>query len=48
MNNIDGDNITLIESETNIFKKNIDILKSWRETLGIQFLKELLHSWYQI
>lgn len=33
MNNIDGDNSTLIESETNILKKNIDILKSWRETL---------------
>lgn len=32
-NNVDGDYSTLIEFETNIFRQNIDILKSWRKTL---------------
>lgn len=33
MNNVDGDYSTLIEFETNIFRQNIGILKSWRKTL---------------
>lgn len=34
-----GDYSTLIEFETNIFRQNIDILKSWRKTLWNSVLK---------
>lgn len=35
MDNVDGDYSTLIESETNIFRQNIDILKYWRKMLWV-------------